>query len=495
MSAVADSRLLDSTAAFLDRSVHQAWVGGGPLESDGELLDDIDPATGRLIGRVVTSTTSDGDRAVAAARAAFTRWAKTPPAERSRNLVRLAEAVEADRELLAQLETLDTGKPIREARGDIARALDGLFFYAGCARQIRGETIEIDDRFGVFTLRRPLGVVLAIVPWNVPFVLTICKVGPALASGNAVIVKPAEATPLTALRLAELCAAAGLPDGLLNVLPGSGKSLGSYLVAHPGIDKVTFTGSTAVGIEISRIAAGRVKSVALELGGKSPNIVFADADLDAAGKAAAAAIFYGQGEICSAGSRLLVERSVFDEVVGRVVDHAAALRLGDPFDDATELGSLISNDHLEKVVGAVERAAADGAEVMAGGGRSARPELAAGAFMDATVVGPTRADMEVEREEIFGPVLAAAPFDSEEEAIARANNSVYGLSAAVWTEDSRRGRRLVEALESGVVWVNGYNEFDAAAPFGGVKLSGNTREWSHLAMDSFSQVKTVWERR
>jgi acyl-CoA reductase-like NAD-dependent aldehyde dehydrogenase len=495
MSVVTDSRLAPATAAFLDRDVHRAFVDGEPLTTITETIEDVDPATGQHIATVVRSTAEDADRAVIAAQAAFARWSRTSPAERSRLLIRLGEAVDADRETLAQLETLDTGKPIREARGDIARALDGVFFYAGCARQIRGETIDVDERFSIYTLRRPLGVVLAIVPWNVPFVLTICKVGPALASGNSVIVKPAEATPLTALRLAELAVSAGLPPGLLNVVPGRGSVLGAYLAGHDGVNKITFTGSTEVGIEIAQIAAASVKSVALELGGKSPNIVFADADLEAAGAGAAAAIFYGQGEICTAGSRLLVERRVWDDLLDRVVAHASALRLGDPFDEATELGSLISNDHLEGVVAAVDRARSEGAEVAVGGGRSTRPDLVAGAFMDATVVAPTRADMEVEREEIFGPVLAAAPFETEEEAVTRANGSRYGLSAGVWTADSRRGRRVVEALQAGVVWLNGYNEFDAAAPFGGVKLSGNTREWSHLAMESFSDVKTVWERR
>lgn len=489
-----DPRLLDATQRFLARDLHLPFIDGCHVDSDGDVSDDVNPASGRRIARVVRSTNSDADQAVAAARAAYTSWARTPPAARSAFLLRLAQAVDEDSETLAQLETLDTGKPIRESRGDVARALDGLHFYAGCARQIRGETINVDERFRIATLRRPLGVVLAIVPWNVPFVLTVCKVAPALASGNTVIVKPAEATPLTALRLAELAASVGAPRGLLNVAPGSGRTLGAYLAAHPGIDKVTFTGSTATGVAIAQAAAPSVKDVALELGGKSPNIIFADADLEAAGRAAADAIFYGQGEICSAGSRLLVERKVWDEVLERVVLRARSLRLGDPLDERTELGALISEEHLSGVLAAVVRASSEGADVVTGGARAVANGLDGGSFMEPTVVGPTRAEMDVEREEIFGPVLAAAPFETEEEAVLRANTSQYGLSAGVWTEDGRRGRRVVEALEAGVVWVNGYNEFDAAAPFGGVKLSGNTREWSHLAIDAFTQLKTVWER-
>jgi acyl-CoA reductase-like NAD-dependent aldehyde dehydrogenase len=487
----------DATRAasdFLGRGVHEPFIDGAPRAGGGAVRDNHAPASGERTSRVRESSVGDCEVAVASAKRAFRDWSRTPPAERSLILLRCADRVEADAEVLARLETLDTGKPIRESRGDVRRAVDGLRFYAGLARQVRGETISVEAGLNVWTLRRPIGVVAAIVPWNVPLVLTVCKAAPALAAGNTVVVKPAEITPLTALRLAELVVDAGLPPGALNVLPGRGSVIGNALTVDPDVAKVTFTGSTETGITIAKAAAPSLKSVAMELGGKSPHIVFADADLDRAAEAVASGIFYGQGEICTAGSRMLVQRDVYDEVLERAAAHADRLVIGDPLDDRTELGSLISPEHLRSVTGAVERGVAEGATVVHGGARCEDPGLASGSFMEPTILSGQEPGSFVEQQEIFGPVVVASAFDSEEEALGRANNSRYGLSAGVWTANSARARRFAEELEAGVVWINTYNRFDAAVPLGGVKWSGNALEWSHLAMDFFTRVKSVWEQ-
>ena len=483
-----------AAAEFLGAGVHEPFVDNEPRPGKGGETENLAPATGEVSSRVRQGTPGDCEAAIAAAKRAFPGWARTAPSRRSLLLLRLADRMEADAEVLARLETIDTGKPIRESRGDVGRAIDGLRFYAGMARQVRGETISVEPDLHVSTTRRPVGVVAAIVPWNVPLVLTVCKAAPALAAGNTVVVKPAELTPLTALRMAEHAAAAGLPAGAFNVVPGRGSAIGGVLITHPDVAKVTFTGSTETGIAIAEAAAPTLKAVAMELGGKSPHVVFADADLEPAARAVASGIFYGQGEVCTAGSRMLVHRDVYDEVLERAAAHAAALRLGDPLDDATELGSLIGPDHLSSVADAVRRGVEDGATLVHGGSRDAAGELAAGSFMEPTILAGQAPDSYVEQQEIFGPVVVASAFDSEEEALARANNSRYGLSAGVWTADSARARRMAEGLEAGVVWVNTYNRFDAAVPLGGVKLSGNALEWSHMAMDFFTRVKTIWEQ-
>jgi len=483
-----------AVSEFLGDGVHEPFVDGEPRPGKGEVTDNLAPATGEVTSQVRQGTVEDCEAAIAAARRAFPGWSRTTPSQRSLLLLRLADRLEADGEVLARLETIDTGKPIRESRGDVGRAIDGLRFYAGMARQVRGETISVEPDLSVWTTRRPVGVVAAIVPWNVPLVLTVCKAAPALAAGNTVVVKPAELTPLTALRLAGHAVAAGLPPGAFNVVPGRGSVVGGALTTHPDVAKVTFTGSTETGISIAEAAAPSLKAVALELGGKSPHIVFADADLERASKAVAGGVFYGQGEICTAGSRMLVHRDVYDEVLERAAAHAAALKIGDPLDDATELGSLIGPDHLAGVAGAVRRGVEEGATLVHGGSRSAEGELAAGSFMEPTILSGQEPESYVEQQEIFGPVAVASVFDTEEEALARANNSRYGLSAGVWTADGARARRMAEALEAGVVWINTYNRFDAAAPLGGVKWSGNALEWSHMAMDFFTRVKTIWEQ-
>ena len=483
-----------ATSAFLGSGVHEPFVDGARRLGSGPVRDDVAPASGEAITRIREGSAEDAEAAVACAKRAFPGWSRTSPADRSLVMLRIADLLEADREVLARLETLDTGKPIRESRGDVGRAIDGMRFYAGMARQVRGETISVETDLSVWTTRRPVGVVAAIVPWNVPLVLTVCKAAPAIAAGNAVVVKPAELTPLTALRLAALASEAGLPPGVLNVVPGKGSVIGHALTAHPDVAKVTFTGSTETGVTIAEAAAPSLKAVALELGGKSPHVVFADADLDRASKAVADGIFYGQGEICTAGSRMLVQREVYDKVLERAAAHAESLVIGDPLAEETELGSLIGPDHLESVTGAVRRGIAEGSTLVSGGSRLDHPELSGGSFMQPTILAGQAPESLVEQQEIFGPVVVAAAFDTEEEALSRANNSRYGLSAGVWTADSARARRMAEGLEAGVVWINTYNRFDAAAPLGGVKWSGNALEWSHMAMDFFTRVKTIWEQ-
>lgn len=487
-------RLEPSARRFLARRPHHPFVDGAFRQAEGTFSEDLYPATGETVALVRHATAEEVDLAVGAARRAFEAWSRTPPGTRSLVLFRLAELLDREREALAQLETLDTGKPIRESRLDVARGIDGLRFYAGAARQIRGETIDVETGLHVWTVRRPVGVVAAIVPWNVPFVLTVCKAAPALAAGNSVVAKPSEATPLTALWLAEAALEAGLPAGALSVVTGPGRAVGAALAGHAGVDKVTFTGSNPTGAAIARAVDDPLKGVALELGGKSPHLIFADSDLEAAAAAAASGIFYGQGEICTAGSRILIERSVYAETAERICERARSLKAGDPLDEETELGALIGEDHLRSVLEAVERGRREGAELLTGGARLTEGPLGRGSFMAATLLANDRPAAFVEQHEIFGPVGVAAPFDSEEQAVRRANATPYGLAAGVWTGDTARARRVAEALQAGVVWVNTYNRFDAAVPFGGVKASGNTREWSHVALDFFTELKTVWEQ-
>ncbi len=407
---------------------------------------------------------------------------------------RWADLIDRDSEVLSEIESLQTGKPIREARGDIARALDGIRFYSGVARNIRGEVIDVSARHHSYVVREPIGIVATIVPWNVPMVLTVSKVAPAIAGGNVVIVKPSQATPLTALYLARLWEEAGLPSGVLNVINGSGSGVGEALCLHPDVTGITFTGSTETGLHLGALAARQNKRIMLELGGKSPNIILRDADLTRAIPAAANAIFYGQGQICAAGSRLLVHTDVYDEVVDGVVAEAARLKIGDPLDPETDFGALASVRHRDDVLAWVDRATLDGAKVAAGGRIHSVDGLAGGAFMEPTVLIDAAEDDAVAREEVFGPVLVVQRVTDTDDAIRLANKSQFGLSAGVWTRNAGEGRRVAARLEAGVVWINDYGQFNPAMPFGGVKLSGSShREWSHLAVDAFLEHKSIWE--
>jgi acyl-CoA reductase-like NAD-dependent aldehyde dehydrogenase len=447
-----------------------------------------DPATGTVLAHLARGNKSDVDRAVASAKKAFPAWSRTDPNERARLLWKAGEAILADLDALARAEAIDVGKPISNARTiDVPRTADTFFYFSGWATKIHGETIPVRGPLLTYTLREPLGVVAAIVPWNFPLLLAARKIAPALAAGNTIVVKPPEEASLSILRLARILGEAGLPPGVLNVVTGFGEDAGDALVKHPDIAKISFTGGTDTGKLIVRNAAATLKKVTMELGGKSPNVIFADADLGAASKAAVSAAFYNQGELCTSGSRLLVERRVHDEVLDSVVAGTRALVTGDSLDPRTNVGPLVSAAHLERVAGYVEKGQAEGAERIAGGGHGGP-----GFFHEPTVFAGVRSEMAIAREEIFGPVVSVLAFEDLEEAAAIADATDYGLAAGVWTRDIGKAHALAHRIQAGTVWINTYNRFDAAAPYGGTKQSGYGRENGFAAIEEYTQRKTIW---
>ncbi len=479
-----------STEIFVGKLlINNEWRSSAP----GRTIDVVNPATEEVIAQVASAERADLDAAVSAARAALDGpWGKMSARERGRLLWKMAERLLERADEIARLETLHNGKPIFESRQiEIPASAECLQYYAGWPDKVHGETIPVKGNYLTYTLREPVGVVAAIVPWNFPLLLTTWKVGPALACGNTVIIKPASQTPLTALALGEIAIESGLPPGVLNVLTGPGSILGRDIVNHPGIDKIAFTGDTATGREIMRGSADSLKRITLELGGKSANIVFPDADLEAAVRGATTGIFYGKGEVCAAGSRLLVDRQVKDEFVEKVAARAKKLIPGDPLDPKTRLGAIASKAQLDKVMKYIEGATRQGASLVAGGGR-ADIGTGRGFFLHPTVFADVTPDMTVAREEIFGPVLAALEFADVDEAIARANESSYGLAAAVWTRDIKKAHYVARKLQAGTVWINTYNVYDTAAPFGGYKQSGFGREMGAHALEHYTQVKTVF---
>jgi acyl-CoA reductase-like NAD-dependent aldehyde dehydrogenase len=486
------SRLLDldPVPMFIDGR----WRTGDPVKAT--VL--VAPATGETLCRVASAGAGEVDEVVGAADQAFRdgRWSGLRPDERARSMQRWSDLMERDSDTLAELEMLHSGKSITEARGDVARAIDGVRFYAASARNIRGETITVSSEHHSYTLLEPLGVVVAIVPWNVPLVLAVSKAAPALAAGNTVIVKPSQVTPLTALHIARLWEEAELPNGVFNVITGSGADVGEALCTDPRVTGITFTGSTETGLRLGSLTALQNKRAMLELGGKSPNIVLADADLDRAIQGASNAIFYGQGQICSAGSRLIVEADVHDVVVAGVVALARSLKVGDPSDPLTDMGSLISKVHRDGVLAGVEQAVARGATLATGGVPHEVPGFPGGAFMEPTVLTDVAPDAPIACEEVFGPVLVVHRVTDVEQAIEVANSTRFGLAAGIWSRDVALARRTAARLEAGVIWINDFNRFDPAMPFGGVKMSGSShREWSHLALMAFMEHRSVWERQ
>jgi aldehyde dehydrogenase (NAD+) len=461
--------------------------------SGGATMAVVNPATEVVIAEVASATPDDVNAAVEAARAALAGpWGKLSARDRGRLLWQLGDKLMETADEFARLETLHNGKPIFESRQiEVPACVECLQYFAGWADKIHGETVPTKGKALVYTLREPLGVCAAIVPWNFPLLSAVWKVAPALATGNTMILKPASQTPLTALALGALALEVGIPAGVLNVVTGTGAVVGEAIVAHRGVDKIAFTGDTVTGRGVMRTAAETVKHLTLELGGKSPNIVFADADLDAAVRGATIGIFYGKGEVCAAGSRLLVDRSIKDEFIDKVAARTKKMSVGDPLDPKTRFGALASRAQLEKVLHYVEGARREGATLVAGGSR-ADIGTGKGFFMQPTMFADVTPGMAIAREEIFGPVLATIEFGDVDEAIARANDSMYGLAAAVWTRDIKKAHYVASKLQAGTVWVNTYNVYDTAVPFGGYKQSGFGREMSVHALEHYTQTKTVW---
>jgi acyl-CoA reductase-like NAD-dependent aldehyde dehydrogenase len=454
----------------------------------GEVRELTEPATGEPLARAAMAGDADIDRAVAAARAALSGpWAKTPATERSRLLHALADALQANRKELAELEARNVGKAISSVKAELAQGVENFRFYASAIASIAGRSNAVGGSLLFYSLKEPVGVCAQIVPWNYPFMLATWKLAPALAAGCTVVLKPDPQTPLTTLRMAELAAEVGIPPGVVNVVPGDGPTTGAQLVRHPGVDKVAFTGSTETGGEIMRLCSEPIKRLILELGGKSPNVIFADAELDDAVPSSVWAIYYSAGQSCEARSRLLVERPVYEDVVAKFAELAGEVRVGDPLDPETQMGSLISNAHREHVHGFVERGREEGAEVVTGGEPSDRP----GAFYPPTVLARVESAAAVAQEEIFGPVVTVIPFEDEQDAIRIANDVRYGLMATVWTGDPARGHRLARAIRAGTVGINmPYTAFPGI-PFGGYKQSGFGRELGLDTLDAYLETKSV----
>lgn len=467
--------------------INGEWVNS----VSGKTFETVNPATGEVVCRVAEGDKADIDLAVKAARKAFESgpWAKMTPADRGRLLNKLADAVEQHKDELAALESLDNGKPITDARtADLPLTIQCYRYYAGWADKIYGQTIPFSPDYFCYTRHEPVGVVGQIIPWNFPLLMQAWKWGPALACGNTVVLKPAEQTPLTALRVARLAQEVGFPNGVINVVPGYGPTAGAALASHLDVDKIAFTGETTTGkLVMTAAAQSNLKRVSLELGGKSPNVVFADADLDAAIEGAYFGLFFNQGQCCCAGSRLFVEEKVYDEFVHKMVAKAKARKVGDPFDPATEQGPQVSQEQFDRVMGYIDAGRKDGAKMLLGGGRVGQK----GYFVEPTVFADVKDEMKIAKEEIFGPVMSILKFKDADEVIERGNRTFYGLAAAVWTKDISKAVRLANSLRAGTVWVNCFDVFDAAAPFGGFKMSGIGRELGQYALQLYTEVKTV----
>jgi betaine-aldehyde dehydrogenase len=475
---------------------YQLFIDGKWVDAEsGKTFTTPNPATGVTLAEVAEGDKADIDKAVAAARRAFEgKWSKISARDRGRMMYKLAQLIEAKTPELAALETADNGKPIRETSYvDLPQVVENFEYFAGWATKIEGETIPVPGEMFNYTLREPVGVCGQIIPWNFPLLMAAWKLAPALAAGNTIVLKPAEQTPVGAMELASLIQEAGFPDGVVNIVPGYGETAGAALASHPDIDKVAFTGSTEVGKIIAKAAADNLTKVSLELGGKAPNIVFADADMEQAVNGAMMGIFFNQGQVCCAGSRLFVDARVKDEFLERFKERAGRVRVGDPMDTNTQMGPQVSEEQLNRIKGYVDIAKGEGAQVLSGG---CTPELEGdfqkGFFFQPTIFSDVKNSMRVAQEEIFGPVVSVITFDGEEDLIKQANEVVYGLSAGIWTKDITRAHRFAKAIKAGVVWINTYNMFNAASPFGGYKQSGYGREMGKHALEMYTNVKSVW---
>jgi phenylacetaldehyde dehydrogenase len=499
MGTVTLTQVDPRVASFLEKP-RQMLINGHWVDSvSGKTFPSYDPSTGEVLATVAEGDKADIDLAVKAARKAFESgpWRKMSVSERGRLIWKLADLIDQHLDEFAFLESLDNGKPLTIARAaDVPLAADLFRYMAGWATKIEGNTIPISvpytpkARYLSYTLREPVGVVGQIIPWNFPLLMAAWKLGPALATGCTIVLKPAEQTPLSALKLGELIQEAGFPEGVVNIVPGYGETAGAALAAHMDVDKVAFTGSTEVGRLIVHAAAGNLKKVSLELGGKSPNVVYKDADLDLAIAGAASAIFFNHGQCCCAGSRLYVEKEVFDKVVDGIAEQAKKIKVGRGLDASTDMGPLVSEEQLKRVCGYLDSGFSQGAKAVAGGHKASDK----GYFVEPTVLVNTNEDMKVVQEEIFGPVVTAMPFTEPEEIVVRANDNVYGLAAGVWTNDIGKAHRTAEHLKAGTVWINCYNIFDAALPFGGYKQSGWGREMGHEVLNNYTQTKAVCTR-
>ena len=481
---------------FLTGKPKRLFIDGRWVEAaSGKTFETHNPSTGEVLAAVAEGDREDIDPAVDAARRAFNGpWRRVKPFERQNLLLKLADLVEQNFEELAALDTLDMGAPISRTRANRLRAVGMLRYYAGQATSIHGETIEnsLPGEYVSFTLKEPIGVVGAIIPWNGPLTATIWKIGPALATGCTVVLKPAEEAPLTSLRLAELCQEAGVPPGVVNVVTGYGETAGAALAAHPDVDKVAFTGSHVTGQKIIQASAGNLKRVSLELGGKSPDVVFADADLDAAVPGAGMAVFANSGQICSAGTRLFVEEKIYEEFTARVAAFSKTLKVGNSSDPATQVGPLVSAEQLDRVTGYLAIGRQEGARALSGGAQLTEGDMAKGYFVPPTVFADVKDDMRIAQEEIFGPVISAIPFKTIDEVIERANRTSFGLGSGLWTKDVTKAHQLARGIRAGSVWINCYQAMDPAVPFGGYKMSGYGRESGKQHVEEYLNVKAVW---
>ncbi len=493
MAVVQEKELLCKD--FLTKN-KQLLINGKWVDAEsGKTFETRNPATDQVIAKVAEGSKADVDKAVKAARKAVEDgpWRKMSTAQRAKLMFKLADLIEKNADELAQLETLDNGKPINEAKHiDVPQTIETFRYYGGWATKIEGETINANPNMFTYTLREPVGVVGQIIPWNFPMLMAAWKLGPALACGNAIVLKPAEQTPLTALRIGELILEAGFPEGVVNIITGFGAdSAGSAISSHMDIDKVAFTGEDKTGREIVKASIGNLKRVSLELGGKAPNIVFADADIDAAVKGAITGIFFNQGQVCCAGSRLFLEKSIHDEFMSKLLARVAKMQQGNGMDEKTQIGPQVSKDQQDRILNYIDIAKKEGASVACGGDAPAG-DLAKGYFVKPTIFTGVHNDMRIAQEEVFGPVLAVIPFNSVEEVAEQANKITYGLSGAVWTSDVKKAHKLAAQIKAGTIWVNCVNMLDPAIPFGGYKMSGYGRELGKHSIDLYTNIKSVW---